>query len=318
MNVLEWVFRSDSSGGIMADSGLSALLERKQPVLIDGAIGTELDRRGLPTELPLWSAHALISDSGLAILREIHADYARAGAEILVTNTFRTVLRTLDRVGRGGEWRLLNRRAVEAARNGATAVSGRTCLVAGGIAPLEDCYRPDLVPDRGDCRAEHGRQVELFAELGVDLIMLETMNNTMEAEAALIAARETGFDVILSLCPKEPHHLLSDEPLDEAVPALLAAGGGCVRVVTLNCAPPEVLEVVYPHLRAILKDHPHGLYAHLGEPDDTVGWRLPEKHEPDRYAEWVAARLREGARLVGGCCGTGPGHIAALSRLIAA
>ncbi len=62
---------------------------------------------------------------------------------------------------------------------------------------------------------------------------------------------------------------------------------------------------------------PHGLYAHLGEPDDVTGWKLPERHEPERYADWMSRRLAEGARLVGGCCGTGPDHIAALARLFA-
>ena len=298
----------------MPRKNLQERLNRTMPLLIDGATGTELQRRGVTTSLPLWSAHALVDSGGLRILEAIHADYARAGAQILVTNTFRTTRRALERAGRGADWRPFNERAVRAARDGAAA-AGADCLVAGGIAPLEDCYRPDLVPSAAACREEHRRQAGLLAGLGVDLIIIETMNHAREAEAALSAARDTGLEVILSLCPKGPAHLLSGEPLDEVVPRLLRAGGPRLRAILLNCAPPPVLEQVYPRLAELAGGLPHGLYAHLGEPDDIVGWRLPEEHAPEAYAAWMADRLRQGARVIGGCCGTAPGHIAALARL---
>ncbi len=300
----------------MEDANFEALLARHRPILLDGAVGTELSRRGLRTTLPLWSAHALLDDEGLAILTRIHEDYARAGAEILVTNTFRTTLRALRKGGRGDAWKDLNRRAVDAARAGAGAARGRICLVAGGIAPLEDCYRPDLVPPPEDCLSEHRRQVRLLVDLGVDLILIETMNSAREARAALEAARDCGVDLLLSLCPKAPEHLLSGEPLREVVPPLIGAGGPALRAVLLNCASPEVLEQVYPRFSRLANGRPHGLYAHLGEPDDRLGWKLPERHDPERYADWMSGRLEDGARLVGGCCGTAPDHIAALSRLL--
>jgi S-methylmethionine-dependent homocysteine/selenocysteine methylase len=307
----------------MMRNSLVERLSRPRPLLIDGAVGTELQRRGVPTTLPLWSAHALTTEAGLAVLRDIHRDYARAGAEVLVTDTFRTTLRALDRAGRGGEWRELNRRAVETARaasreSGATAPPDRGApLIAGSIAPLEDCYRPDRVPPQDECLREHRRQVDLLAGLGVDFILIETMNLAREAEAALQAAVECGLEVVLSLCPAGPAQLLSGEPLHEVVPRLLRLGGERLRGVTLNCAPPELLQEIYPRLAGLVTDRAHGLYAHLGEPDATDGWKLPRRHEPQRYAQWMAARLREGARIVGGCCGTTPAHIAALAARLA-
>src|SRR5712692_1662907 len=133
----------------MSESLLVRLLARPRPVLLDGAVGTELSRRGVRTTLPLWSAHALLDDRGLETLTAIHADYARAGAEILVTNTFRTTLRALSRGGAAGSWRLVNRRAVECARSGAhvgdsdararardvARSAAGLPLVAGGLAP---------------------------------------------------------------------------------------------------------------------------------------------------------------------------------------
>jgi S-methylmethionine-dependent homocysteine/selenocysteine methylase len=296
---------------------LGDLLARPRPLLLDGATGTELSRRGVDTRLPLWSARALFDDGGLSTLTRIHEEYARAGAEVLVTNTFRTTLRSLERAGRSAGWRDANLKAVEGARAGAAAAAkGRACLVAGGLAPLEDCYRPDLVPDDAACLREHRRQVQLLAGLGVDLIFIETMNTGREAEAALAAAREVDLPILLSLCPTGPCNLLSGEPLAEIVPRLLDAGGERLRGILLNCAPPDALQRIFPRFEALAPSLAHGLYAHLGEPDDVSGWRLPEGHDPVAYASWMELRLEEGARLVGGCCGTTPDHIAELARLL--
>ncbi len=293
-------------------------LSKPGPILMDGAVGTELARRGIDTTLPLWSARALIDDRGCETLQLIHADYARAGAEILITNTFRTTLRALGRAGLGDQWRLYNRRAVEAARAGAGAgadagAGGPGALVAGSVAPLEDCYRPDEVPAQADCQREHRRQVDLLAQLGVDLIVIETMNLGREAVAAADAARAVGIDALVSLCPGSPAKLLSGETLSEVLPRILQAGGERILGCLLNCGSPDLLASAFVGFTGIRPDVPHGLYAHLGEPDPVSGWRLPRDQDPEGYASWMALRVNEGARLIGGCCGTGPAHIAALA-----
>src|SRR5262245_30418452 len=109
-------------------------------MLLDGGTGTELLRRGYRTTLPLWSAGALLDRPDL--VAAIHADYAKAGAEIVTANTFRTNVRALRKAGLEARAPELNRLAVKLARD-----SGAP-FVAGSIAPLEDCYRPDLVPSR--------------------------------------------------------------------------------------------------------------------------------------------------------------------------
>ena len=294
-------------------------LAEPRPVVLDGATGTELQRRGVDTGLPLWSARALSSEAGRDILTAIHAEYARAGAEVLTTNTFRTTQRALGRAGVQNRWVLYNRRAVEAARAGAASAGKaragvpRTIFVAGSIAPLEDCYSCDLVPPQAECLREHLQQVDLLARLGVDLILIETMNTRREALAAVLAARAAGIDALLSLCPGDPDRLLSGEPLDDAIPRLLEASAGRVVGALLNCATPEVLARAAPVLAGLARSLPWGLYAHLGEPDPVMGWRLPERHDKDAYAAWVRDRIGEGARVVGGCCGTTPDHIAAIS-----
>jgi S-methylmethionine-dependent homocysteine/selenocysteine methylase len=284
-------------------------LARPGAVMLDGATGTELQRRGVDTTLPLWSARALTTGTGRGVLAAIHQEYAAAGAEVLTTNTFRTTPRALGRAGLLPRWALLNRRAVESARAG----GGPGALVAGSLAPLEDCYEPQSVPPQETCLREHLQQADLLARLGVDLLLVETMNCRREARAALLAARSTGLDILLALCPGEPDRLLSGEPLADALPRLLDDGGGRVLGVLLNCAPPEVLERAAPLLDRLLGSLPWGLSAHLGRPDPQDGWRLPEEHAPEAYAEWAAARVRDGARLASGCCGTTPAHIERLA-----
>ena len=284
---------------------LRRLLDRPFPVMLDGATGTELQRRGIDTRLPLWSARALTTDDGRRVLAGNHREYIAAGAEILTTNTFRTTPRALERAGFLPRWTVINRRAVEVAR----AACGPGALVAGSLAPLEDCYEPARVPPQADCLREHLRQADLLARLGVDLFLVETMNCRREARAAILAARSTGLDILLALCPGAPERLLSGEPLADALPRLLDDGGGQILGVLLNCAPPEVLERAAPHLDRILGSLPWGLSAHLGTPDPEDGWRLPEEHAPMAYATWAEARVREGARLASGCCGTTPAHI---------
>jgi len=292
---------------------LRARLAAPGPLVLDGATGTELQRRGCDTGLPLWSAQALLSDAGRRTLAGIHADYVNAGAEILTTNTFRTTPRALERAGLLPRWTVLNRRAVEAARTAARP----GVYVAGSIAPLEDCYEVGSVPGQQECLREHLRQADLLARLGVDLLLVETMNCRREARAALLAARSTGLDILLALCPGAPDRLLSGEPLEETLPRLLDAGGGRIVGVLLNCAPPEVLERASPLLSRLLGAIPWGLSAHLGAPDPGAGWRLPDEHAPDAYAAWGRARVQEGARLASGCCGTTPEHIARLAAALA-
>src|SRR3990167_5025855 len=106
-------------------------------VLLAGACGTEIQRRGVPTPLPLWSVHALLDNP--EVVKQIHLDYLRAGAEVITTNTFRTTARALAKAGIGERARELTRLASRLAREAVSeAHADRTVLVGGSIAPLED------------------------------------------------------------------------------------------------------------------------------------------------------------------------------------
>ncbi|HEU0114112.1 MAG TPA: homocysteine S-methyltransferase family protein, partial [Thermomicrobiales bacterium] len=122
-------------------SPLAARLAAGKPLLLDAAMGTELDRRGVRTTLPLWSAIGLIAAPD--VVRQIHLDNLAAGADIITTDTFRTIRRTFAKAGRDPQEGVrLNAVAVDLARAARDKANRPDALIAGSIAPLEDCYSP--------------------------------------------------------------------------------------------------------------------------------------------------------------------------------
>jgi S-methylmethionine-dependent homocysteine/selenocysteine methylase len=259
-------------------------------------MGTELQRRGADTRLPLWSARALLESPEL--VSAIHEDEVAGGAEVLTANTFRTHRRTLAKAGLGPRSRELTRLAVRLAREAAEGAR-REVFVAGSLSPLEDCYRPDLVPDDGALESEHCDQAESLAAAGVDAILLETHNTVRELVAAARAARATGLPFVASMVTEGTGRLLSGETVGDAARALLPLRPDAISI---NCVPARHLAADLERLAAAAPGAPLGAYGNLGLPEDGSGWTFAEARH------WLAI----GARLVGGCCGTTPAHTAAL------
>ncbi|MFK8002965.1 MAG: homocysteine S-methyltransferase family protein [Polyangiales bacterium] len=268
-------------------------------ILLDGPMGTELAFRSVPTSLPRWSAGALMSHP--EVVSAIHGEYADAGADVLTTNTFRTAEATL-----GDEWRLYTRRAVELAREAAKA----KCRVAGSIAPLDDCYRPDLSPalsSPDETFRAHTQMAEALAE-GVDLLLCETFPFVEEAILAARAAVATGKEtwVALTAGPEEP--LLSTEEMREAGRRLRDEGVGALLV---SCTPAADCERYVEAL--VSAGLPTGVYANAGVADDESGFRSDPKSSPEHYSHLAKRWQEAGAVIIGGCCGTRPRHIKALN-----
>lgn len=283
-------------------------------LLLGGACGTEIQRRGVPTPLPLWSAAAL--ETHPDVVREIHADHVRAGARLITANTFRTDRRTLAKVGRGAAARDLTKLALRLAREGVgRAGPQRPVLIAGSIAPLEDCYRPDLVPDAGTLRLEHAVKVGNLVAAGAPLALVETMNSVREAVTALEACRAGNLPALVSFVCREDGALLSGESLAEAARAVRALEPLAILV---NCCPPDTAARAV----AILVDStdlPVGAYPNGGgQPDTEQGWSWKGGVGRWRWGRGMARVLAAGGRLVGGCCGTTPEHVRALARRVRA
>lgn len=290
-------------------------------IILDGALGTELTRRGENTNLPLWSARALMDAP--QVVAQIHADYFSAGAEVLTANTFRTNFRTFEHAGLPNPHQLareLTFRAVSLAReaiNPPSTSSGRAdtnkILIAGSLAPLEDCYTPALVPDEDALAREHTEHAINLSEAGCDLILVETMNTIREAVAGARAAAQTGKPIWASFTLDERNNLVSGEALADAVNAVLPFNPQAVMV---NCLP---VAQVAGAMRILRQAAPAGVaigaYANVGHVDDVVGWTLTHAVSPSAYAQAAREWREMGATIIGGCCGTMPAHIEEVRRV---
>jgi len=300
-------------------------LENRQPILLDGPMGTELVRRGLR-----WRKHGLLTDP--AAVQQLHEEYLSAGADVIRTNTFqlnpriyRNVFRNAEHmkhIGAPGLAELvpqLLRRSVQLAKAARSQTGRETRLrravIAGVLSPLEHCFRPDLAPSPGQAKAEHAELARLFAQEKVDLLLLESMNTIAEAKAALAAARETGLPVWVSFVLGPEGELLSREPLEKAVAEMEQGGADAVLV---NCAPPQDVTSALVQMKRFCKI-PCGGFAHIGR-FSPPSWKFEffpqfietEAWPAERYLAEARLWREHGAAILGGCCGTSPAHIAAL------
>jgi S-methylmethionine-dependent homocysteine/selenocysteine methylase len=267
-------------------------------IVLDGATGTELGRRGIDTRTGLFSAAALLDGRGLECLRNLHLDYARAGAQVVTANTFRTNPRKA-----GGRFEELTRAAVEAAK-----ASG--ALVAGSMAPVEDCYRPELRPPADVALREHRLLADALARAGCDLLLVETVAAADEGLAAVRAACATGLPVWVSAMVMPDGRMRSGDDLRAFFRAAADEGA---RAALINCVPCDGVDLGLDAAAAC--GLPSGGYAHMGEVDAASGWPATAVLTPGEYAQRVARWLERGALIAGGCCGTRPEHIAALAAL---
>jgi len=303
-------------------------LEKGQTVLLDGGLGSELVRRGVR-----WRKHGLLTDA--ATVEQLHGEYLAAGADVLRTNTFqlnpriylnvfrnREHMRHIGAPGLEGLAPRLLRTAAQLARQArASAGLDGDVAIAGVLSPLEHCFRPDLAPPAEQARREHEALASIFAEEKMDLLLLESMNALGEAKAALAAGRAAGLPVWVSFVLGPEAELLSGEPLEQAV-AEMEKGGA--EAVLVNCAPPQDVTAALDKMKKVCR-LPFGGFAHIGR-FSPPSWKFEffpqfidtEEWPPERYAA-EATRWREhGARILGGCCGTRPEHIAALRAALGA
>ncbi len=283
---------------------------RSSLLLLDGATGTELDRRGVDISLPLWSARAILEAP--ETLLQIHVDYLRAGADIITANTFRTHRRNLKQAGLGERAQQLTRRAVEIARH-AIAETGVGTFVAGAIAPLEDSYSPQRIPPAAALADEHDAMASCLTACGVDALLVETMNSVGEAVAATRAAVATGIPTLASVVCGRDGRLLSGEPLSAAAQALSALQPDALLI---NCAPASELHRPLVTLRAHTS-LPVGAYGNVGYLNNDWNWIQTDAVQPEAYAAYARRWREAGATLIGGCCGTTPAHIAVLRKAFA-
>ena len=281
----------------------------RRPRALDGACASELLRQGVDAAADLWGVGALLGAPDA--VRSLHRAYAAAGAEALTAATFRVAPHSLRGAGlepRAGELAAL---AVRLAREG-TRDAGRDALVLASQTTVEDCYRPDLVPDDATLAREHAATAAHLAAAAPDALLLETFNTVREARAAAEAAAATGLAVLVAFACREGGVLLSGEDAREAAAAVTVPG---VAAVGVNCTTARATMAALARI-ALGTSLPLVAYANNAWSASDSPWLAADPMPPLLYARcglgWAAA----GARLVGGCCGTGADHVAALASVL--
>jgi len=300
----------------MSASRLLQRLDQGEILILDGAIGTELQRRGAPMDSVAWCALATRSHPDL--LRRIHLDYIEAGADIITTNTFSTARHVLEAAGLGDEAETINRTAVMLARE-AVEESGRDILVAGSMSSTRPLNEPPTRPIGEEVAASYREQATLLKEEGVDVIVAEMMVDIPNASLVLEGAQATGLPVLVGWSASldddgraVPYHSVRQvEPPQHSFAGLMERGaslGGDVAGIMhsrVEATGPAV-DVLSQHWEGPLM-----AYAETGwfEPPN---WVFADATSPAAYAGVARKWVDLGVTVIGGCCGTTPDHIAEL------
>jgi homocysteine S-methyltransferase len=284
-------------------------------LVLDGAMGTELQRRGVPMHDVAWCGAAL--EHHADVVRAVHADYVRAGAEVLITNTFAASRHVLAAAGFDDQaFARLNGRAVALAAEARDAVARHPVWIAGAISTFAAANPRRRLPERHGLAADCRAQAEILAAAGADVIVVEMVRDIDEGVLQVQAAAAAGLPVWAGfscrLGADGATVLLwgedRDLPLAQALAPLRAAGATAAGVMHSR------FEVTAPALAVLAAGWPgrRFAYPHRGRfvmPE----WRFEDAIGADAFALAALSWVDGGARLVGGCCGIGPEHIATLA-----
>jgi homocysteine S-methyltransferase len=302
---------------------IAAMLSERPVLILDGALATELERRGCDLRDPLWSAKLLIEAP--ALIRQLHADYFAAGADVAITASYQATFegfarRGLDQAQAAALMTLAVRLAVEARdafwAEPANRAGRMRPLVAASVGPygamLHDGaeYRGDYGLSEADLAAFHRPRLAVLAAAGADLLACETIPCLVEARALAGLLREhPDRQAWLSFSARDGAHISHGEPLAACAAALDAHPQ--IAALGVNCTAPEHIATLVRAAHGATRK-PIIVYPNSGETwQAAAGSWSGEASCADFTAQarlWHAA----GARLIGGCCRTTPAHIRAL------
>lgn len=300
---------------------MTTIAERPEITLLDGGMGRELLRTGAPFQQPQWPALALIQKPEL--VKKAHQSFAAAGSDVLTTNNYAVVPFHIGEeqfYAKGGRLTALSGRL---AREAAAPYGSR---VAGSIPPLFGSYRPDLfIPEQAPALLEI--IIEALSA-HIDIWLAETISCIDEALAVAkaLSGDNRPFWASFTLldgpeAQVETPRIRSNELVVDAVDAAIASGASAVL---FNCSQPEVMSSAIDTAARVTgslnKDLQIGVYANAFPPqqsDAAANSNLLEIRSdlnPQGYLGFAESWCRQGATIIGGCCGIGPEHITALHK----
>jgi homocysteine S-methyltransferase len=291
-------------------SKFKALLESGRPLISDGAMGTLLHDRGVKLD----TCFDALNLQQPALVAEIHRDYIEAGAQIIQTNTFGANRFKLGQHGLADQVTEINRAGVDLAHKVVEA-SFKDILIAGDIGPLGVRLAPFGRVQPEQAFAAFKEQICALTSGGVDLLILETFADLYEIVEAIQAAKicAPGLPLLASMTfTRDNLTLLGDSPAKVAR-RIHAAGAD---VIGINCSggPNQLLNLL-KQMREAVPDGVFSVMPNAGWPQQVEG-RIMYPAGPEYFGDYALSFWREGASVIGGCCGTTPAHIASISSTV--
>ena len=325
----------------MTRQSITERLGSGEMLLMDGGTGSELQRRGADVlkdaddRLKAWTATTNIEYAD--VVQQVHSDYLRVGADIIISNNFWTTPTRLERIGERDNWR---KYATAAIRN---AVQARDAMdtggyVAGGIAaPSLQGGLPPVHNPKSDTeqlgvegyQKEWSDHAKLLADEGADVILPEYVGFIEDCVVAVDGCAEAGLPVFLGV-----RHIMDDGTMnygEDLADLATALQGHPVDAVLIMCSNPENVSKGLPVLREAY-DGPVGAYPNLGynptgpianmpmltnqKPSAGVDILQNAEYYPTRMADFASEWKEMGAQIIGGCCAAGPEHIQAMRPVV--
>ena len=317
-------------------------LSNGEMLLLDGGTGSELQRRGADVlkeaedRLKAWSATANIEYAD--VVQQVHSDYLRVGADIIISNNFWTTPTRLERIGENENWRKYATAAIRNAVQARNAMNTGASYVAGGIAaPSLQGGLPPVHSPVSDTqqlgveayRKEWSDHAKLLADEGADVMLPEYVGFIEDCVVAVDGCAEAGLPVFLGV-----RHIMDDGTMNygESLADLaLALEGHPVDAVLIMCSNPENISKGLPILREAFAG-PVGAYPNLGynptgpivnapmltnqKPSSGEDILQTAEYYPSRVAEFAAEWKGMGAQIIGGCCASGPEHVLAMRPVV--
>lgn len=289
--------------------------------VLDGALATELEHRGCNISGLLWSAHVL--DDSPAAIAAVHLDYLRAGADCISTASYQISAYGYSELGRTpGDAAHALRQSVslaEDARNEYACEDSRRVWIAASLGPYGAVlhngaeYHGRYSIGFNDLVDFHAERLAVLAETAADFVALETIPSLDEAHAILRAlATRPSVSAWISFTCRDASHVAHGELLEDCAAAVAVSPQ--VLAVGINCtAPLNIASLLVAARRGARTQKPVIVYPNSGETWDAAARCWRGQTDPSSFSALASAWFSAGAQAVGGCCRTGPSHIAAVA-----
>ncbi len=296
----------------------------KETKILDGGMGQELLARGMEPNGTLWSANALLNEKYHNMLLETHIDFIKAGAEIIVTNTFTTRKNRLRDNKVEDKFEYLNKKAGEIAQQAKKQYPHT--LIAGGLPPQNFTYKADLRSENEIYNDFYSQAIILNQY--VDFFYLDVLSSVKEFQIAINCIKEFNKPYLIGAHISEGKSLPSGEKISEIITKinhvkLLGLILSCVSPENYELNMEEVKKLGVPFgfkLNGFIETNPKPNYtdtyniSKTGNPNEFLGKR--EDLTPEKMSRFAKKFKDAGATIIGGCCETRPSHIEAFSKLI--